>query len=235
MRLYIIRHGDPDYAIDHLTEAGKREAAALAERLAGEGLTHLFSSPLGRARATLAYTSAKLGMEGEILPWTKELSLNAAPPGKPHSAAWDVPGETIRSRPVLEPRWRNRPRAIQGSDGKNLKAVWAGVRRESDAFLARFGYVRERGTYRIQEANRHRLAIFCHGGFGLTWLAHLLDLPLAWVYSGFFLPPTSVTTILFDERSSDRAVPRCLGLGDISHLHMAGLPMSTSGIKANTD
>lgn len=235
MRLYIIRHGDPDYKNDHLTEAGKREAAALAERLAGEGLTHLFSSPLGRARATLAYTAAKLGMEGEILPWTRELGLNAAPPGKPHSAAWDVPGALIRSRPVFEPRWRNRPRVIQGANGKNLKQVWGFVRRESDGFLSRFGYVREKGTYRVREANRFRLAVFCHGGLGLTWLAHLLDLPLAWVYAGFFLPPTSVTTILFDERTPDCAVPRCIGLGDISHLHAAGLPMSTSGIKANSD
>ena len=28
MKLLIIRHGDPDYAIDGLTEAGKREAEA---------------------------------------------------------------------------------------------------------------------------------------------------------------------------------------------------------------
>jgi broad specificity phosphatase PhoE len=41
MRLYIIRHGDPDYATDSLTEVGQREAQALAERLANERLTHL--------------------------------------------------------------------------------------------------------------------------------------------------------------------------------------------------
>ena len=34
MRLIIIRHGDPDYSIDSLTEKGWREAEQLAERIA---------------------------------------------------------------------------------------------------------------------------------------------------------------------------------------------------------
>lgn len=36
MRLLIIRHGDPDYAVDSLTEKGRREAEFLAERMAKE-------------------------------------------------------------------------------------------------------------------------------------------------------------------------------------------------------
>ncbi len=33
MKLMIIRHGDPDYSIDSLTEKGWREAEYLADRL----------------------------------------------------------------------------------------------------------------------------------------------------------------------------------------------------------
>ena len=58
MRILIIRHGDPDYAIDGLTEKGKREVALLTERLAREELTAIYCSPLGRARATIAPTPA---------------------------------------------------------------------------------------------------------------------------------------------------------------------------------
>ena len=36
MRLLIIRHGDPDYANDTLTEKGHREAQLLAEKLKNE-------------------------------------------------------------------------------------------------------------------------------------------------------------------------------------------------------
>jgi len=38
MILYIIRHGDPDYANDTLTEYGWRQAEALGERMAKEKL-----------------------------------------------------------------------------------------------------------------------------------------------------------------------------------------------------
>lgn len=34
MKLLIIRHGDPDYTIDSLTEKGHREAELLSERIA---------------------------------------------------------------------------------------------------------------------------------------------------------------------------------------------------------
>ena len=109
------------------------------------------------------------------------------------------------------------------------------VIRNSDDFLSRLGYARDGGRYRIVEPNKLRVAIFCHGGFGLTWLAHLLEIPLPLMWSGFWLPPSSVTTILFDERSTVWAVPRCIGVGDVGHVYKAGLSVQPSGIKANYD
>lgn len=58
MRLYIIRHGDPDYANDTITPAGHREAQALAQRMAAQGLDRAMSpipshpSPGNRKSAT---------------------------------------------------------------------------------------------------------------------------------------------------------------------------------------
>ena len=52
MKLVIIRHGEPDYEIDGLTEKGKVEADLLAERLAGFHMDENYVSPLGRARET---------------------------------------------------------------------------------------------------------------------------------------------------------------------------------------
>ena len=39
MRFLFIRHGEPDYTHDCLTETGRAQAAAAADRLAGEGIT----------------------------------------------------------------------------------------------------------------------------------------------------------------------------------------------------
>jgi probable phosphoglycerate mutase len=81
--------------------------------------------------------------------------------------------------------------------------------------------------------NRDRIAVFSHAGFALTWLSVLLEIPVTLVWSGFFLPPSSVTTILFEERSADWVVPRCTGLGDVSHLYAAGLAVGTVGLEGN--
>ena len=66
MRLLIVRHGDPDYENDTLTQKGRREAALLAERLKKEDITALYTSPLGRAKDTCMYTARALGKVREV-------------------------------------------------------------------------------------------------------------------------------------------------------------------------
>ena len=82
MRILFIRHGDPDYVNDTLTEKGRREAAALAERAAALDLGTCFVSPLGRAQATAAYSLEKLGRTAVTLDWLREfpaqIDLNRA-------------------------------------------------------------------------------------------------------------------------------------------------------------
>ena len=56
MKLLIVRHADPDYSIDSLTEKGWREAAYLSERLAKLEVKRFYVSPLGRAKDTASLT-----------------------------------------------------------------------------------------------------------------------------------------------------------------------------------
>ena len=65
MRILIIRHGDPNYQDDCLTEKGKREASLLAERLKNEKIDYLYSSPLGRAKETCDTYAKLVGREEE--------------------------------------------------------------------------------------------------------------------------------------------------------------------------
>jgi len=241
MRILLVRHGDPDYATDSLTEAGRAEAKALARRLAKHGVDRLFSSSMGRARETAAHIGEAVGLHATVLPWTRELGT-WGPGGETKAwrmdcarwgfdAAWDMHGETVRAQAP----W---PTSADWTDftpvrGSGCAEAFAQLQAESDAWLASLGYQRDGGRYRIVAGNRDTICLACHGGFGLTWLAHLLELPVPLVWTGFFLPCSSVTTILFDERSPEWAVPRAIGVGDISHLYEAGLPMSLKGIKAN--
>ena len=60
MKLLLIRHGDPNYDIDSLTEKGWKEAALLAERMAKLKIRTFYVSPLGRAKDTASLTLQKM-------------------------------------------------------------------------------------------------------------------------------------------------------------------------------
>ncbi|CAG7652416.1 histidine phosphatase family protein [Paenibacillus allorhizosphaerae] len=232
MRLYIIRHADPDYENNTITPPGHLEARALANRLSEEKIDAIYSSPMGRALHTMQYTAEITGLEPVIQPWLAELSGWKVPEssGK-HSVAWNVDGERIRSHkpfPSSE-NWHSNPIY----DQTDLNQRFLNLKKDSDLFLKELGYERNDGVYEIVRTNELKIAVFCHMGFGLAWISHLLELPLSFAWSGFWLAPSSVTTILFDQRTAARAVPRCLGMGDVSHLYKAGLPVQSSGIIAN--
>ena len=55
MKLLFIRHGDPDYTIDSLTEKGWKEAEFLSEKIAALDVRDFYVSPLGRAKDTASY------------------------------------------------------------------------------------------------------------------------------------------------------------------------------------
>ncbi len=232
MKLFIIRHADPDYERRTITRAGHREARALAARMKRIGLDRIFCSPVPRAVHTMEYTARALRMKPVFLEWTRELSdlRTEQPPWGP-LMAWDTPPEVLKSPDRRSP---HRIDDIPALKGLPIAATVRRLRRESDAFLGRLGYRREGKRYRILRSNRKKIAVFCHGGFGLTWLSLLLEIPLPLMWGNFWLAPTSVTTLLFEERSRRWATPRAIGVCDVSHLDAAGLPISTHGLKANT-
>ena len=90
MKLHIIRHGDPDYARDTLTERGWREAELLAERTEKMGISAFYVSPLGRAQDTASLTLRRLGTQGETLEWLREFAPVRFDPDKGRdSVVWD--------------------------------------------------------------------------------------------------------------------------------------------------
>ena len=229
MKLYLIRHGDPDYANDTLTERGHGEARALPAYLEREAVGEIVASPLGRAQDTARYAAEALGLPMRTEPWMAELRLHAETEDR--RMAWDVHGHAIRNPAYLaDPTAFER---IPGVPAAELRTALADLRASSDRFLSSLGYVREDGVYRVERPNDRRIAVFAHGGFGLTWLSLLLEIPTPLFWSGFFLHTSSVTQILFDERGDGLATPRCLMMSALPHLFASRLEPSTAGIKAN--
>ena len=65
MKLLIIRHGDPNYEIDSLTEKGWMEAELLSRKLEKMKIDYCYVSPLGRAKDTAKATLQKTGLTAE--------------------------------------------------------------------------------------------------------------------------------------------------------------------------
>ncbi|MFY9822995.1 MAG: histidine phosphatase family protein [Thermoanaerobaculia bacterium] len=198
MRLHIIRHAEPDYPRDALTALGHAQARALAHRLAKMEIDQVYSSPMNRARETARYTAERLGLDVRIEPWTRELE------------DWWIPDEAAGELPA----WQ--------VDAATLRALVPGQGREfwpADAFAQLCSAADD---FLARNGRHHAIAVFCHAGFALTWLAHLLAIPLPLVWAGFSLAPCSVTTIVFEELSGGGEAPRCVGLGDVSHLQDLG-------------
>ena len=225
MKLLIIRHGDPDYTIDSLTDTGWEEARLLSDRLAKLDIAAFYCSPLGRARDTAAPTLERLNREAEICPWLREFAPRVVKPSKT-GVAWDwLPGDwTPRAEFYDKDRWHTAPEFQAAGVYEEYRWVAEGL----DALLARHGYVRQGNYYRAERPNMDTVVLFCHYGLECVLLSHLMGCSPMILWHGSCALPTSVTTLITEERREGIASFRMNGFGDISHLYAAGREPSFS-------
>ena len=222
MELYIIRHADPDYEHDTITDFGEKEAEQLASRMKALKIDEIYTSPMGRARKTANYTCQALEKSYTVETWAHEVDLHITMP-ESQNLVWisDLGAHVMRSSKNIKlgDQWHQ---AEDFTDFGGQK-VADFVRLESDQFLSRLGYDREQYFYRVTAENQHRVAFFCHGGLSITWLAHLLGIPYLMAWASFSMHTTGVTKVVFDGRKNAAVAPVCHYYSDVSHLYAAGL------------
>lgn len=221
MKLLIIRHGDPDYEKDSLTEKGWKEAEMLSERIAPMNVKAYYVSPLGRARDTASLTLKKAGRTAETLDWLREYDVRIDDPAAGRKKIpWDMLPADWTAVPEYygKDSWYNVPIMKEAGMEAGLRAVWDGF----DEVLARHGYVRDGMIYRAEKPNEDTLVFFCHFGVGCVMLGHLLGISPMILWHGFMAAPTSVTVVNSEERHEGTAFFRVSEYGDISHLYVNG-------------
>ncbi len=229
MKIMFVRHAEPYYAIDSLTAKGHREAELLSRRLSKLDVKAFYTSPLGRARETARYTLEKLGREAEVLPWLAEFrgrSLN--PENGQYSIPWDYKPSVWMDRKALRDMdtWLDDPFIADGDTAEIWKETTEGL----DALLASHGYVRDGHIYRVDDNRPDTIVLFCHFGIMMACLSHLLGITPVNLWHGFCTQPSSVTTVITEERVKGEVSWRCMQLGDVSHLYAADEPWSTAGL-----
>lgn len=229
MRILIVRHGDPDYVNDTLTEKGHREAKLLAEKLQKEKIEYFYSSPLGRAKDTCAYTAKAMGREKDVkvLDWLKEFCVSfTLPNGVERPIFWDMLPEFWTTQTDMYDRenWKN----FDFFRNSDIEKEYKYVTESLDALLAEHGYQRDGNLYRTEKGNTDTLVFFCHFGLESVLLSHLLNVSPIVMAHHFVAPPTSVTTLYSEERHEGIVTFRCSGFGDVGHLYAGGETPSTS-------
>lgn len=229
MRLVFVRHGEPDYERDSLTEKGWRESKLLVPRLRKEdSIDTIYCSPLGRALDTAQATLAATGMEPVICPWLKEFFVPVLDPETGEKRIpWDfLPGWWTKQAELYhKDTWLDSPVMRSGNVAEEYQKVCDGI----DALLAEYGYDRQGSLYHSSDPKEESLIFFCHLGAEFAVLSHLLGIAPPLLWQGFFVAPSSLTILETEERKPGEAFFRCKALGDTSHLYIADEPPSEMG------
>lgn len=232
MKIIFIRHGDPDYIKDSLTEKGWREAKLLAQRVCKwDFVTDFYCSPLGRAKDTASFSLEALGRKAQIMDWMQEFWHPIASPVDGHEqVCWDFMPDywTADDRFMDKDHWLDTPIMQSNPEiASCCNEVYHGL----DSILAKYGYQR-RGHYYVCDENTDRdatIVLFCHLGVTLLMISHLLNISPVQLWQGFFLAPTSVTILGSEERQSGIVQFRAQTVGDTTHLHDGKEPISQAG------
>lgn len=183
MRIVLVRHGETAWNVDGrhqgrscdvgLSAAGRAQARALADRLAGQAWTRVASSPLKRARETAEIVLGGPDPRMILDPDLEEIS----------HGAWEglLASEVADRWPDLQRAWRERPDQVRLPGGETLAEVqaraWTALVRLTEGLTC-----------------DETLLVVTHDGVNRVLLARVLGLPLARVWA-FRQAPTALNLL----------------------------------------
>lgn len=230
MLLFYIRHGDPVYDPDGLTELGRQQADALVQRMKICAPDRIFASSSNRAIATALPTATFLHKDIEILDWCHEdyafQELGCLrPDGRRQWCYYDAELREFFTSDELrrmDKNWylHSKCETIPGAE---LKKGIQRIQQETDSFMLSLGYrhAHDRNGYIAQRANNERIALFAHQGFGIAFLSCLLDIPYPQYCTHFDMGHSGMTVIEFT--GEGLIIPTVLQLSNDSHIFHAGI------------
>lgn len=219
MEIWIVRHGDPDYEHDSLTEKGVVEAKLLAERLCKEEFKAFYCSPLGRAQKTASYTLEALGKTAITYDWLREFEGQVRW-GLKKEVCWDrKPDYWTKIDEYYDyDKWFNVPLMKKYKVKKYIDKVYNGI----DELIASHGYVKNGRIYDAVKPNNDKIVLFCHFGVEAVILSRIFSISPMILWHNFRALPSSVTRLVTEERDEGKAIFTALQFGDLSHLYAGG-------------
>ena len=228
MEIVFIRHGDPNYELDALTEKGILEAKALMPRIEKINADYYYVSPLGRARQTAQIAMERIDKEAKVLDWLREFPAVVEHICEPNPGpqCWDwMPSDWAKEPSFYDiDHFFDHPVMANG----HVKEIYEDVLRHFDALLKKHGYAKNGKTFDVLKANHDTLCFFCHFGIECVLLSYLINVSPMILWHGFVASTSSVTIVNTEERQKGIASFRISHFGDTSHLDASGLEPSFS-------
>lgn len=228
MLFYFIRHGDPIYNPDSLTEKGKEQAEALAVRLERAGIDKIYASSSVRAIQTAEPLAKRLGKDIEILDWCNEnYTFREFSIEENGERRWIFQSPQLLKLFLSDEVLSLGHKWFKHSAFKGTQCEQGIIRiaRNSDDFFRSLGYIhnaKER-FYEASEPNEMRIALFAHEGFSHVFLPYVLDLPYP-VFARFEYGHTGMSVIDFRTYSGGMTFAKLMQYSNDSHLYKEGLP-----------
>lgn len=220
MKLYLIRHGDPNYKDNCLTPLGHLQAEALAERIEKSTLRPdaIYSSKYGRAYETAEHTANKLGMDITVLDFMHEITTGCpedTPEQKLAHSPWHGCGKDVLAGTNLASfDWQK----SDVYEGTRFPEHYERISEGFKSWISEQGFEPEGLAYRCTKKNKQKVLIFSHGGTISCLLADILHTNPLHICNYFRLKCTSITRIDFPAKEGEIIMPTIDCIGDHSHM-----------------
>ena len=141
LRLILVRHGRTAWNVlgrvqggGALDDIGRAQASALAERMSGERISVVYSSPARRARETASVVAERLGLSVRRSMLLRDLNYGRF--------AGALLADVKAREPGLLERWRASPHTVRFEGGESIGELRARIAR----FIARTAHLHDGAT-----------------------------------------------------------------------------------------
>lgn len=216
MKITIIRHAEPDYKNNTLTKKGFYEAELLGKYLKDTKIDAMYSSPLPRARYTadaiVKYNQIKTY---KVFNYLREFDSCIDLPYSKNHLLWDLRPTFLDENPRLydKERWTENPVI-----NDKVKEHYRTIKSEFSSLIESHGYKKNGILYDVLSPNHDNIVITCHFGLGCFLLSELLNIAPSALLNHTCAQPSSITTVVTEERTKGKAIFRMLSFGSIEHL-----------------
>ena len=221
MEIIIIRHAEPDYKNNTLTEKGFREADYLGKYFKDKKIDKMYVSPFNRARYTAdAIVKYKKDLSYEVCDFLHEVTETVLNENGERHIIMDLRLSLIGKDDNIhhKDKWRD----VELYKEPSLLEHYDYVKNSFYKVLEENGYKFNGKFFNVLKPNKDVLVFVCHFGLECYLLSTLINVSPMTLVQFTCARASSITRVVSEERAKGEALFRMIEYGSTEHLYVAG-------------